>query len=162
MLHKLHSCILVCISTCVFLTHCACFIGVHSGLAYTRVICSKPNTYVRTYYREHTFYRFRAGNVNNYTLSNKFRVSYGDIQMTTCILTLTFTWSTLRIWREDFSLNSIATVVYLSKGNSYKLLVLMTSLFVWCMYDVPRVFVDKTCVCDELNHVVHHVWLTVN
>ena len=31
---------------------------------------------------EHTLYRFRAGNVNSVTLSNKFTVSYGDIQMT--------------------------------------------------------------------------------
>ena len=26
----------------------------------------------------------------------------------------------------------------------------------------PRVFDGKTCACDELIHVVHHVWLTVN
>ena len=48
-----------------------------------------------------------------------FTVSYGDIQMTTYILTFLFTWSALRIWREDFSLSSMATVVDLSKGNTY-------------------------------------------
>ena len=45
----------------------------------------------------------------------------------------------------ESSLNSIATVVDLSKGNSYKLLVLVTSLFMWSMSGVPRVF-DVKCV----------------
>ena len=56
----------------------------------------------------------------------------------------------------------MATVVNLSKGNSYKLLALVMSLFVWCMSDVPRVFDDKTCTRDELTCVVCHMWLTVN
>ena len=51
-----------------------------------------------------TFYRFRAGNIKGVTLSNKFTVSYGDIQMTTCILTL---WNLER----DFLLSSMDTVV---------------------------------------------------
>ena len=42
-LHELHSCILVCVSMHVFPTPFACFIGMHSGLAYTPVIHSKPN-----------------------------------------------------------------------------------------------------------------------
>ena len=81
-LHK-HAC---------FSTHFTCFIGVHSGLAYSQVIDSKPNMCVRVYYYTtesiRTFYKFRADNVNSVTLLNKFMVSYGDIQMTTCILTL--------------------------------------------------------------------------
>ena len=50
----------------------------------------------------------------------------------------------------------MATVVDLSKGNLYKLLALMTSLFVWCMSGVPRVFDGKMCACDELIHVGAH------
>ena len=50
----------------------------------------------------------------------------------------------------------MATVVDLSKGNSYKLLALTTSLFVWCMSDAARVFDGKTCACDELIHVGAH------
>ena len=49
-------------------------------------------------------------------LLNKFMVSYGDIQMTTCIITLLVH---LEHYREDFLLSSIATVVDLSKGNTY-------------------------------------------
>ena len=79
-------------STRVFPTHFACFIDMHSALAYTRVIHSKPNTCVRSYYYTtesiRTFYKFRDGNVSSVTLSNKFMVSYEDIQMTMCILTL--------------------------------------------------------------------------
>ena len=79
-LHKLHSCILVCtkckcILVCtsmrVFPTHFTCFIGVHSGLEYTSVIHSKANMCMRVYL--HTTppqsYRFRASNVNS---ANKF------------------------------------------------------------------------------------------
>ena len=40
--------------------------------------------------------------------------------------------------------------------------VLVTRLFVWCMSGVPRVFDSIMCTHDELIHVVHHVWLTVN
>ena len=39
---------------------------------------------------------------------------------------------------------------------------LVMSLFVWYMSGVPRVFDGKTCTRDDLIHVVHHVWLTVN
>ena len=63
----------------------------------------------------------------------------------------------IRIWREDFSLSNMATVVNLSKGNSYKLLALVTNLFVWCMSGAPCVFDGKMCACDELIRVVH-VW----
>ena len=44
----------------------------------------------------------------------------------------------LECWREEFSLSSMATVVDLSKGNTY-----LASLFVWCMSGVPHVFDDK-------------------
>ena len=74
-----------------------------------------------------------------------------------CILTLLFTWSPLRIWREDFSLSIMATVVNLSKNNTY-----LASLFVWCISGAPCVFHGKTCAHDELIRVVRHVWLTVN
>ena len=89
-----------------------------------------------------------------------------------------------KIWREDFSLISVATVVHPSKGTSYKLLALMTSLFVWCMsgaprvFDgkhalvtslflwcvssAPRVFDGKMCTRDKLIRVVRHMWLMVN
>ena len=88
-LHKLHGAF----GLCVFPTHFACFIGMHTGLAYTRITHSKPNTCMRTYvllhHGEYTFYRFIAANVNSVsTLSKKFTVSYGDMQMTTCILRL--------------------------------------------------------------------------
>ena len=67
-LHELHLCILVARAR---KTHFTCFIAVHSGLPYTRIIHSKLNTCVRTYYYTtesiHTFYKFRAGNVNCYT-----------------------------------------------------------------------------------------------
>ena len=63
---------------------------------------------------------------------------------------------------RGFSLSSMATVVDLSKGNSYKLLALMTSLFVWCMSGAPRAFDGKMCAHHELIRVVHHVWLMVN
>ena len=56
----------------------------------------------------------------------------------------------------------MATAVYLSKGNPYKLLELITSLFMWYMSGVPGVFDGKMCTRDELIHVVHHAWLTVN
>ena len=69
----------------------------------------------------------------------------------------------------------MATVVDLSKGNSYKLLVLMTTLFMCCMSGAPHVFDDKRCThdklicmvhvwcaCEEHIRVVHHMWLTVN
>ena len=39
--------------------------------------------------------------------------------MTMCILTLSFTCSVLRIWKQDFLLSSMATVVNLSKSNTY-------------------------------------------
>ena len=68
----------------------------------------------------------------------------------------------LRIWREDFLLSSMATVVDLSKGNLYKLLVLVMSLFVWCMSGALHVFDDKTYTRDELICLVCHVWLIVN
>ena len=38
--------------------------------------------YLLLHHGEHTLYRLRAGNVNSVTL-----LSYGDIQMTACILT---------------------------------------------------------------------------
>ena len=64
----------------------------YSDLAYTQVIHSKPNMRMRTYYYTmesiRTFYKFRAGNVNSVTLTNKFMASYRDIEMTTCILML--------------------------------------------------------------------------
>ena len=44
-LHELYLCILVA-RACV--TYFVCFIGVHSGLPYTRIIHSKPNTLVCT------------------------------------------------------------------------------------------------------------------
>ena len=53
----------------------------------TQVIRSKPNTCVCTYYYTKESIPFR-GNVNSVTLTNKLTVGYGDIQMTTCILTL--------------------------------------------------------------------------
>ena len=68
----------------------------------------------------------------------------------------------LRIWREDFLLSSMATVVDLSKGNLYKLLVLVMSLFVWCMSGALHVFDDKMYTRDELICLVCHVWLIVN
>ena len=37
---------------------------------------------------------------------------------------------------------------------------LVTSLSVWCMYGVPCVFHGKMCACEELIHLVRHVWLT--
>ena len=52
----------------------------------------------------------------------------------------------------------MATVVDLSKGNSYKLL----ALVMWCMSSVPRIFDSKMCARDEFIRVVHHMWLTVN
>ena len=66
--------------------------------------------YLLLHQGEHTFYRFRG--VNSVTLSNKFTMSYGDTQMV-------FTWSALRIWREDFLLSTMATVVDLSNSNTY-------------------------------------------
>ena len=39
----------------------------------------------------------------------------------------------------------MVTVIDLSKGNLYKLLVLVTSLFVWCMSGVPRVYLMVKC-----------------
>ena len=84
-LHELHSCILVCMSTCVSPTHFACFIGVHSDLVYTQVIHSKPNTCVRTYDYTTESIPYIAVSV---TLLSKFMVSHRDIQMNMCILTL--------------------------------------------------------------------------
>ena len=49
----------------------------------------------------------------------------------------------------------MATVVDLSKGTSYKLLALVTNLFMWCMSGVPHVLDSKTCAHDELIRVVH-------
>ena len=75
---------------------------------------------------------------------------------------------------EDFSLSSMATVVDLSKSNSYLSQVylcgaclvwhvylmvkcaLMMSLFVWSMSGASRAF-GKTCTRDELIRVVHHI-----
>ena len=31
------------------------------------------------------------------------------------------------------------------------------NLFMWCMSDVPRIFDDKTCARDELICMVHHM-----
>ena len=95
----------------------ACFIGVHSGLPYTRVIHSKPNMCVSTYYYTtesiRTFYKFRAGNVNCYTGGHL---------------------------KQDNLLSSMATVVDLSKGNTY-----VSGL------------VNSCGAC-----LVHHVYLKVN
>ena len=63
---------------------------------------------------------------------------------------------------RGFLLSSMTTVVDLSKGNSYKLLVLVMSLFVWYMSGVLHVFDGKACARDEFIHVVRHLWLTVN
>ena len=102
---------------------------------------------MRTYYLTtesiRTFYKFRAGNVNSVTLLNKFTVSYKDIQMTTCILTLQFTC--MELWRQDYLLGSMAAVVNLSKCNTY-----LAILLVWCMSGAPRVFVSNTCAHVEL------------
>ena len=59
----------------------------------------------------------------------------------------------LECWREEFSLSSMATVVDLSKGNTYLASLFlwcmmvkhahMTILFVWCMSSAPRVFDGK-------------------
>ena len=38
----------------------------------------------------------------------------------------------------------------------------LASLFVWCMSGAPCVFDGKMYARDELIHVVHHLWLTVN
>ena len=61
-------------------------------ILHVSLVCTLAWKYVCAYlllhHGEHAFYRFRAGNVNSVTLSNKFIVSYGDIQMTMCILTL--------------------------------------------------------------------------
>ena len=66
----------------------------------------------------------------------------------------------LERWREEFSLSSMATVVDLSKGNTYlaSLFVwcmivkhaLVTILFMWCMSGVPRVFDGKRALVTDL------------
>ena len=55
----------------------------------------------------------------------------------------------LECWKQDYLLGSMATVVDLSKGNTY-----LAILFVWCMSGTPRVFDSKTCTRVELIHVV--------
>ena len=42
----------------------------------------------------------------------------------------------LEHWSEDFLLSSMATLIDLSKGNTY-----LASLFMWYMFGVPRVYV---------------------
>ena len=49
----------------------------------------------------------------------------------------------------------MATVVNLSKGNTY-----LAILLVWYMSGAPRVFDSKMCACGELIRVVH-VWCTM-
>ena len=61
--------------------------------------------------------------------------------MTTCTYSKTLVH--LECWREDFSLSSMATVVDLSKGNTY-----LASLFMWCMFGTPCVFDVKMCAHD--------------
>ena len=61
------------------------------------------------------------------TLLNKFTVSYGDIRTDYYVYSNTLVVH-LEYWREEFWLSSMATVVDLSKGNTY-----LASLFVWCM-----------------------------
>ena len=56
----------------------------------------------------------------------------------------------LERWRQDHSLGSMATVVDLSKGNTY-----LAILLVWCMSGTPHVFDSKTCARVELIRVVH-------
>ena len=56
----------------------------------------------------------------------------------------------LERWRQDYSLGSMATVVYLSKGSTY-----LALLLVWCMSGAQRVFDSKTCARVEFIHVVH-------
>ena len=51
----------------------------------------------------------------------------------------------------------MATVVDLSKDNTY-----LASLFVSGAPRVLTVFVGKTCACDKLIRVLHHVQLMVN
>ena len=60
-----------------FSTHFTRFIGVHSGLAYTQVIHSKPNTCVCTYYYTMESIPLEV-TISVLTLLNKFTVSYGD------------------------------------------------------------------------------------
>ena len=54
--------------------------------------------------------------------------------------------------RQYYSLGSMATVVDLSKGNTY-----LANFFMWCMSGAPHVFDSKTCTRVELTRVVH-VW----
>ena len=63
----------------------------------------------------------------------------------------------LEHWRQDYSLGSMATVVDLSKSNTY-----LAILLVWCMSGAPRVFDSKTCTRVELIRVVRHMYLMVN
>ena len=77
----------------------------------------------------------------------------------------------LEHWRQDYSLSTMATVVDLSKGNTYQAI-----LFMWCKSCASCVFHGKTCTHDKLIRVVDvwcsthtcacdkliHVWLTVN
>ena len=58
----------------------------------------------------------------------------------------------LERWRQDCSLDSMATVVDLSKGNTY-----LAILLVCCISGTPRVFDSKTCARVELIHMVH-IW----
>ena len=73
------------------------------------------------------------------TLSNKFTVSYTDNHMYSNTLVH------LERWREDFLLSSMATIVDLSKGNTY-----LASLFVWCMSGAPCVFDGKRALVMSL------------
>ena len=71
----------------VFPTHFAYFIGVHSGMEYARVIRSKPNTCVHTYY--YTLESIPCIGLEPVMLTVlHFQMSYIDTQMTMCILTL--------------------------------------------------------------------------
>ena len=56
----------------------------------------------------------------------------------------------LERWRQDYLLGSMATVVYLSKDNTY-----LAHLLVWYMSGVPRVFDSKTYARVEFIRVVH-------
>ena len=63
----------------------------------------------------------------------------------------------LEHWKQYYLLGSKATVVDLSKGNTY-----LAILLVWCMSGAPHVFDSKTYARVKLIHVVRHMYLMVN
>ena len=74
------------------------------------------HAYLLLHHGKHTFYRIRAGNVNSVKLLNTFTVSYGDDNVYSNTLVHLERFNNME---RGFSLSSMATVVNLSKSNTY-------------------------------------------